>query len=69
MASKKQTHKSVDDKEWLFDLLLAVFRSPQWDAAIMGFVDENCAIFDNEEENKLSYTSTHQHFKELVSKC
>eukprot|EP00752_Nemacystus_decipiens_P011224 g9974.t1 len=32
----------------------------------MGFIDENCAVFDTEEENKLSYTTLHQQFKELV---
>lgn len=33
----------------------------------MGFIDENCAVFDTEEENKLSYTTLHHQFKELVS--
>ncbi|CAN0552246.1 unnamed protein product, partial [Ectocarpus sp. 8 AP-2014] len=32
----------------------------------MGFIDENCAVFDTEEENKLSYTTLHRQFKDLV---
>eukprot|EP00903_Cladosiphon_okamuranus_P009751 g9270.t2 len=32
----------------------------------MGFIDDNCAVFDTEDENKLSYTTLHQQFKELV---
>lgn len=54
-------------KDWLFDFLLSVFKSPQWDVAVMGFIDENCAVFDTDEENKLSYTELHQQFKDLVS--
>lgn len=57
----------VTEKEWLFDFLLSVFKSPQWDAAVMGFIDENCAVFDTGEENKLSYTELHHLFKDLVS--
>ncbi|CAM9492322.1 unnamed protein product, partial [Ectocarpus sp. 13 AM-2016] len=54
------------DTEWLFDFLLSVFKSPSWDLAVMGFIDENCAVFDTEEENKLSYTTLHRQFKDLV---
>jgi len=25
----------------------------------MSFIDENCIVFDNEEENKLEYTTIH----------
>ncbi|CAM9177356.1 unnamed protein product [Chrysoparadoxa australica] len=32
----------------------------------MGFVDDNCCIFDNEEENKLSYMDCHKQFRELI---
>ncbi|CAM9118216.1 unnamed protein product, partial [Hapterophycus canaliculatus] len=54
------------DTEWLFDFLLSVFKSPAWDLAVMGFIDEHCAVFDTEEENKLTYTTLHHQFKELV---
>ncbi|CAM9670113.1 unnamed protein product, partial [Choristocarpus tenellus] len=55
-----------DERDWIFDFLLSVFRSPQWDAAVMGFIDENCTVFDNDEENKLSYTTLHDQFKDLI---
>ncbi len=57
----------VTNTDWLFDFLLSVFKSPEWDLAVMGFIDQNCAVFDTEEENKLSYTTLHHQFKELVS--
>eukprot|EP00512_Aurantiochytrium_limacinum_P014030 CAMPEP_0171573848 /NCGR_PEP_ID=MMETSP0961-20121227/5001_1 /TAXON_ID=87120 /ORGANISM="Aurantiochytrium limacinum, Strain ATCCMYA-1381" /LENGTH=374 /DNA_ID=CAMNT_0012129041 /DNA_START=143 /DNA_END=1267 /DNA_ORIENTATION=- len=34
----------------------------------MTYIDETCAIFDNEEENKLSHTNSHMDFKELVER-
>ena len=32
----------------------------------MSFLDEFCIQFDNEEENKLEFTSIHVQFKKLV---
>jgi len=55
-----------DENDWIFDVVMSVFKSPLWDAAIMGFVDENSIIFDNEEENKFVYTDIHTNFRELV---
>lgn len=37
-----------------------------FDAVIMDFVDENCIVFDSEEENKFVYTDLHNQFKEHV---
>ena len=33
---------------------------------VMGFIDEHCAVFDDEEENKLEFTVVHTEFKRLV---
>jgi hypothetical protein len=32
----------------------------------MSFLDENCLVFDTEEENRLEYTSIHNQFKKIV---
>lgn len=32
----------------------------------MSFLDENCLVFDTEEENRLEYTSIHNAFKKIV---
>eukprot|EP00904_Undaria_pinnatifida_P009501 jgi/Undpi1/5681/HiC_scaffold_2.g00955.m1 len=66
MAPCSGSGDEAAEKEWLFDFLLSVFKSPQWDAAVMGFIDENCAVFDTGEENRLSYTDLHHLFKDLV---
>ena len=34
----------------------------------MGFIDNNCAIFVNDEENKFEYSSTHRAFVASVEK-
>ena len=60
-------NEDATDKDWMFDYLLSLLKSPQWDISIMGFIDENCAVFDTDDENKLSYTSLHRQFKDLVN--
>lgn len=34
----------------------------------MGFIDNNCAIFVNDDENKFEYSSTHQAFVTSIEK-
>ena len=46
--------------EWLFDSIVGFLKSPMWKNPIQSFIDENCIVFDNEEENKFSYTLLHQ---------
>ena len=41
-------------------------KTDYFDAVIMDFVDENCIVFDSEEENKFIYTDLHNQFKDHV---
>ena len=34
-------------------------KSPVWKNPILSFIDEYCASFDTEDENKLEYTAIH----------
>jgi len=34
-------------------------QSPIWKNPIMDFIDENCIVFEDEEENRLEYTDVH----------
>ena len=45
-------------------------KSPVWTTPVQGFIDENCEIFEenDQEENKLEYTVKHKRFCELVDK-
>lgn len=47
-------------------MIINFLRSPRWKAPVMSFLDDNCIIFDTEEENKLEYTTVHNNFKKLV---
>jgi hypothetical protein len=40
--------------------------SPTWKNPIINFIDENCIIFEDAEENSLEYTSVHNRFKKLI---
>lgn len=46
-------------QDWFFDIIINFLRSPRWKTPIMSFLDDNCLVFDNEEENKLEYTQIH----------
>jgi len=61
----------------MYDSLLQFLTSPLWKVPIYTFLDENCIIFDDEEENKFTYTDVHnvrpmqklliiQEFKKLI---
>jgi len=55
---------SADD--WLLDSITGFLRSPGWALPVMSFIDENCIVFDNEDENKLAYTDIYSAFKDMV---
>ncbi|EQC25568.1 hypothetical protein SDRG_16586 [Saprolegnia diclina VS20] len=54
------------DSEWVFDFIMNLFQSPAWEVPIMSFIDENCASFDTDDENKFIYTDLHQQFRDVV---
>ena len=51
-----------DPRDWLFDYFMTVFKSPQWDAEIMGFIDDNCLCFDNDEVRWVLHPCTRTFF-------
>jgi uncharacterized UPF0160 family protein len=59
---------STDDEEldWLHDYIIQFLKSPSFKIPLVTFIDENCVVFDDEEENKINYTEVHNKFKQLV---
>ena len=64
MNDERWTEVESED-DWLFDYMMETFRSTTWEVPVMTF-DENCVIFDNDEENKLVYTEKHREFCQLI---
>eukprot|EP00240_Pyramimonas_obovata_P016432 CAMPEP_0118952146 /NCGR_PEP_ID=MMETSP1169-20130426/54352_1 /TAXON_ID=36882 /ORGANISM="Pyramimonas obovata, Strain CCMP722" /LENGTH=264 /DNA_ID=CAMNT_0006899325 /DNA_START=58 /DNA_END=849 /DNA_ORIENTATION=+ len=56
----------AEDHEWLYEAVIRYLQGPMYSTPLMGFIDEQCVIFDTEEENKLEYTTIHENFKKLV---
>jgi len=48
------------------DSIAEFLKSPAWKNPILEFIDDNCIVFDEEDENKLEYTDIHNRFKKLV---
>ena len=59
---------AIDSEEagFYLDVVQNILQSPEWTIPIANFIDENCSIFDNEEENKFPYSEKHEAFKDLV---
>eukprot|EP00232_Nephroselmis_pyriformis_P005488 CAMPEP_0182909292 /NCGR_PEP_ID=MMETSP0034_2-20130328/35674_1 /TAXON_ID=156128 /ORGANISM="Nephroselmis pyriformis, Strain CCMP717" /LENGTH=302 /DNA_ID=CAMNT_0025045537 /DNA_START=89 /DNA_END=993 /DNA_ORIENTATION=+ len=55
-----------NELDWLYEAIIRFLQGPCYSAPLMSFIDENCVIFDNEEENKIEYTDIHEKFKTLV---
>ncbi|XP_073484228.1 cilia- and flagella-associated protein 36 isoform X1 [Aquarana catesbeiana] len=58
----------AEDAEWVLDSVLAFLRCPLWTGPVTDFIEQKCSVFDDDEENKLSYTEIHNEYKELVEK-
>ena len=59
ITSKKETcfkirikSINVSNQKWKFEALIQFLVSNEWKITILNFVDNNCIVFDNEEENK-----------------
>ena len=46
--------------------MLCALQSPMYLHPVMSFVDDQCHIFSQDEENSFSYTKIHDDFKEMV---
>lgn len=57
-----------DDCEWVVESIVGYLGSPEWVIPVTDFMENKCTVFDDEDENKLSYTDIHQEYKKLVEK-
>ncbi|KAM6915804.1 cilia- and flagella-associated protein 36 [Xenentodon cancila] len=57
-----------DDSDWIVESIVGYLGSPEWVVPVTDFMENRCTVFDDEDENKLSYTEIHQQYKKLVEK-
>ncbi|XP_061600763.1 cilia- and flagella-associated protein 36 isoform X2 [Cololabis saira] len=57
-----------DDSEWIVESIVGYLGSPEWVIPVTDFMENKCTVFDDEDENKLSYTEIHKQYKKLVEK-
>ncbi|XP_072525924.1 cilia- and flagella-associated protein 36 isoform X2 [Salminus brasiliensis] len=58
----------AEDSEWVVESIAGYLGSPEWVIPVTDFMENKCSVFDDEEENKLTYTEIHQQYKQLVEK-
>ena len=47
---------SGKDPEWMTDAVAKFLQSPDYSVPLLDFIDENCHMFEDCEENRLEYT-------------
>ncbi|XP_055358639.1 cilia- and flagella-associated protein 36 isoform X2 [Betta splendens] len=57
-----------NDSEWVVESIVGYLGSPEWVIPVTDFMENKCTVFDDEDENKLSYTEIHHQYKKLVEK-
>ncbi|XP_067371329.1 cilia- and flagella-associated protein 36 isoform X3 [Channa argus] len=55
-----------NDSEWVLESIIGYLASPEWVIPVTDFMENRCTVFDDEDENKLSYTEIHQQYKKLA---
>ncbi|XP_075059944.1 cilia- and flagella-associated protein 36 isoform X2 [Mixophyes fleayi] len=55
----------AEDAEWVLESVLGFLSCPVWKMPVADFIEQQCSVFDDEEENKLSYTEIHNEYKEM----
>ncbi|XP_041739265.1 cilia- and flagella-associated protein 36 isoform X7 [Coregonus clupeaformis] len=58
----------AEDSEWVVESIAGYLSSPEWVIPVTDFMENKCTVFDDEDENKLTYTEIHQQYKHLVEK-
>ncbi|XP_006004970.1 cilia- and flagella-associated protein 36 [Latimeria chalumnae] len=58
----------AEEAEWVVESIVGFLTGPVWTGPVTEFIEQKCTVFDDDEENKLSYTEIHQQYKELVEK-
>ncbi|KAM8946700.1 cilia- and flagella-associated protein 36 [Pelodytes ibericus] len=58
----------AEDAEWVLESVMGFLGGPVWTEPMNDFMEQKCSVFDDDEENKLSYTEIHNEYKALVEK-
>ena len=54
---------------WLFDSVTQFLKGANWAVPVWDFIDDNCIVFDSEEENKLEYSTSSTFSGNLLTAC
>lgn len=61
-GSKKEEEKKgevpalPEEDMWVYDFIKQYLISPIWKNPLLDYIEENCLVFEDNEENKFEYT-------------
>ncbi|CAD8099469.1 unnamed protein product [Paramecium sonneborni] len=67
VVQQQKSQKQIEEENWIYASILQYLVSPIWNISISEFIDQNCIIFDDEEENKLEYQALFKKYKRLMA--
>ncbi|CAK90301.1 unnamed protein product (macronuclear) [Paramecium tetraurelia] len=67
VVQQPKSNKQIEEENWVYASILQYLTSPIWNITISEFVDQNCIVFDDEEENKLEYQALFKKYKKMMA--
>lgn len=46
------------ESDWVLEYVINLINSPAWEVPVMAFIEENCIVFDSDDENKFAVSYT-----------
>lgn len=56
-----------DDAQTMKDIIIQMLGSPEWQNQYDSFVEENCALFDDDEENQMQLLQIFKNFQKEMA--
>ncbi|CAD8079979.1 unnamed protein product [Paramecium primaurelia] len=67
VVQQPKSNKQIEEENWVYASILQYLISPIWNITISEFIDQNCIVFDDEEENKLEYQALFKKYKKMMA--
>ncbi|CAD8176906.1 unnamed protein product [Paramecium octaurelia] len=67
VVQQPKSNKQIEEENWIYASILQYLTSPIWNITISEFIDQNCIVFDDEEENKLEYQALFKKYKKMMA--
>ncbi|KAK3747134.1 hypothetical protein QZH41_015122 [Actinostola sp. cb2023] len=65
-VEEKKKPEMAADSEFVFDAVIGFLTSPIWNTPVPTFIEQNCLVFDPDEDHQEAYKEIHEKYKQMV---